>query len=60
MPYLNNFCPWGDILPNGHPVLLLVEHRQIVVHVHQVHHHLGAVVIVIEIIVTSAMHQHYQ
>ena len=41
MFYLNNFCAWGDVLPDGDPVLLLVEHWQVIVHVDQVHHHLG-------------------
>ena len=40
MFYLNNFCAWGDVLPDGDPVLLLVEQRLVVVHVHHVDHHL--------------------
>ena len=43
--YLNNFCAGCDVLPDGHPVLLLVEHWQVVVHVDQVHHHLGVAII---------------
>ena len=52
MPYLNNFCAGCDVLPDGHPVLLLVEHRQVVVHVHQVHHHLRVAIIGLIVIIT--------
>ena len=44
-PYLDKFCAGCNVLPDRHPVLLLVEHRRVVVHVHQVYHHLGVIII---------------